>query len=59
MPDGSWRPSLGLGGARLSPPGSTELVRLDEEDAGLLGFSEASGDSDLRLGVSERSRTTK
>ena len=55
----SWRPSSGLDGAWLSPPGSTELVRLEEEDAGLLRFSKASGDSDLRLGRSERSRTTK
>lgn len=59
VPGGSWRLSSGLGRAWLSPPGSTELVRLEEEDAGLLRFSEASGDSDLRLGMSERSRTTK
>lgn len=56
VPGGSWRPSSRLDGAWLSPPGSTELVRLEEEDAGLLRFSKASGDSDLRLGRDRKGR---
>lgn len=36
-------PSSELGRVSLGPPGSTGLVRLEEEEAGLLRFSEAQG----------------
>lgn len=52
---GSRRPSSELGRAWLGPPGSTGLVRLEEDDAGLPKLSEASGGSELRLEASERS----
>lgn len=54
-PGGSQGPSSELGRVSLGPPGSTGLVRLEEEEAGLLRFSEAPRDSELRLGISERS----
>lgn len=54
-PAGSQGPSSELGRVSLGPPGSTGLVRLEEEEAGLLRFSEAPRDSELRLGISERS----
>lgn len=55
VPGASRRPSSELGRAWLGPPGSAGLVRLEEEEAGLLGLSEASGGSELRLETSERS----
>ena len=54
-PEGSQRPSSEPCGLWLGPPGSTGLVRLEEEEAGLLRLSEAPGASELRLGTSERS----
>lgn len=54
-PGGSQRPSSELGRVWLGPPGSTGLVRLQEEEAGLLRFSGTPADSELRLGTSERS----
>lgn len=52
VPGGSRRPSSELGGAWLGPPGSTGLMRLEEE-AGLPRFSGVSGASELRLETSE------
>lgn len=53
VPGGSKRPSSELGGVWLVPPSSTGLVRLEEEDVGLLWLSGAPGGSELRLGTSQ------
>lgn len=52
-PGGSQEPSSELGGVWLGPPGSTGLVRLEEEEAGLPRLSGAPGGSELRLETSE------